>query len=71
MESPLCTLYVFSDPKDAKIIIDGQFYGNTNRTIYLQKGTYGIQIKKEGYLDHLDKIVIPNEKIHSVILSKK
>ena len=65
------SLPILSTPDGAEIFVDEEFFGRTNRSIELSRGTHVIMIKKSGYKEYLDKVVIPDQKIHSVVLEKQ
>jgi hypothetical protein len=48
-EKPVARINITSDPKNARIFINGKDYGRTDRTVELEPGYYEIIIVLEGY----------------------
>lgn len=65
------SLSIFSTSEGAEIFINGEFFGLTNRTVTLPSGKHAVRISKPGYNDYSDVIIIPNQKIFSVVLEKQ
>lgn len=57
---------VTSNPKSAKIYIDGDFEGVTDTTVYLQPGTYSFTIIKDGYFPWKKTVAVKGEIVYSV-----
>lgn len=58
------TLNILTDPRGAKVLIDGESYGKTNRTIrFVSPGDYSVELKKDGYFTWSKKL---NVKAHYV-----
>lgn len=55
-----------SNPKSAKIFIDGVLKGVTDTTVYLQPGTYSFAIVKDGYFPWKKTISVKGEIVHSI-----
>ncbi len=57
---------VTSNPKSAKIFIDGVLKGVTDTTVYLQPGKYSFTVIKDGYFPWKKTIIVKGEIVHSI-----
>jgi hypothetical protein len=65
----LWPLTVISTPGDAEVYVDGVFQGLTNRQLQIAAGKHKIRISKQGFKDHHDLVVIPNQTLFPVVLT--
>ncbi|HIH26082.1 PEGA domain-containing protein [Candidatus Woesearchaeota archaeon] len=56
--TPLNLVKFSSNPTSSKLYINGNFRGNTPFNSYLDRGTYEVLIKKDGYSDYKNTIII-------------
>lgn len=63
---PTGILSVNSNPKAAKIYIDGIFKGATNTNLTLPPGHYNVEIKKDGYTNWSKKVDLQGEIVLSL-----
>ena len=61
-ESLKGTLSVASNPKGAKVYVNGNYKGNTPIDITLTSGNYNVKITKEGYKDYYSSIAVSQRK---------
>jgi hypothetical protein len=52
-----------SSPTGARILVNGRFTSATNDTLYLDPGTYTVQIEKEGYLPWKKELIVEKELV--------
>lgn len=56
-------LSVSSNPKAAKVYVDGQLKGATDMNLPLAPGTYSVEIKKDGYTNFSRKVSLKGELV--------
>lgn len=55
-----------SNPDDAEIYIDGEYYGKTSKTIRLSHGPHKIRMRKRGYHDWVRSIYVDRNSPESI-----
>lgn len=56
-------LVATSEPKGAKVYVDGKLVTATHDTVYLEPGEYWVEIKKDGYIPWKKKLTIFKELV--------
>jgi hypothetical protein len=55
-------LPVFSEPRDARVLLDGKDLGSTPVSLEVEAGSYTLRLTKEGYRVHEEPLTLPADK---------
>jgi len=55
-------LTVFSEPRDARVLLDGRDLGRTPVSLEVEAGPYTLKLTKEGYKPHEEPLSLPADK---------
>lgn len=64
--SPTGILAISSNPKAAKVFVNGEFKGVTDVNLSLTPGTYTIDVKKEGFIPFSKTLILRGELVEAV-----